>query len=105
MKILLDQGTPVPLRQFLDGHTVLTAYELGWSTMKDGEWLRAAEREGVEVLVTTDSHLKHQQNLKACRIAIVMLLSTSWPHIRNRTAEIVKAMEGLGPGGYIKISV
>jgi hypothetical protein len=32
MTILFDQGTPVPLRAALVGHTVDTAYERGWST-------------------------------------------------------------------------
>ena len=33
MKILLDQGTPVPLRRYLEGHSVTTAYEQGWSEL------------------------------------------------------------------------
>lgn len=33
MKILFDQGTPVPLRRFLPGHTIDTAYERGWSEL------------------------------------------------------------------------
>jgi hypothetical protein len=31
VRILFDQGTPVPLRRSLDGHLVATAYELGLS--------------------------------------------------------------------------
>lgn len=30
MRILFDQGTPVPLRQYLTEHSVTTAYEEGW---------------------------------------------------------------------------
>jgi hypothetical protein len=78
VRILFDQGTPVPLRESLPQHEVSTAYERGWSTLKNGELLDVAEREGFEVLVTTDSRLRHQQNLGARRIAIVCLLSTSW---------------------------
>lgn len=33
MKILFDQGTPVPLRRALIGHEVHTAYEMGWSVL------------------------------------------------------------------------
>lgn len=50
----LRQGTPVPLREFLQQHEVLTAYERGWSTLKNGELLDAAERENFAVLVTTE---------------------------------------------------
>jgi metallophosphoesterase superfamily enzyme len=42
---------------------VVTAYELGWSALKNGELLAAAELQGFQVLVTTDTHLKYQQNL------------------------------------------
>jgi hypothetical protein len=63
MRVLFDQGTPDPLRQALLGHEVATAYERGWFTLKNGELLEVAEREGYEVFVTTDSNLKYQQNL------------------------------------------
>ena len=31
MRILFDQGTPVPLRRHLPVHSVTTAFEQGWS--------------------------------------------------------------------------
>lgn len=71
--MLFDQGTPVPLRNALPGHEVSTAYELGWSTLKNGELLRMAEERGFEVLVTTDTNLRYQQDLTHRRIAIVVL--------------------------------
>ena len=46
MRILFDQGTPVPLREALPQHEVATAYEQGWSQLKNGELLDAAERGG-----------------------------------------------------------
>ena len=54
MRVLFDQGTPAPLRQALLPHVVETAYERGWSTLKNGELLRAAEAAGFDVLVTTE---------------------------------------------------
>lgn len=79
MKILFDQGTPVPLRQFLKGHTVKKAYEKGWSTLANGDLLLEAEKADYQLFVTTDQNLRHQQNLRERQIAIVVLLSTSWP--------------------------
>ena len=61
MKVLFDQGTPVPLRTHFTSHHVLTAYELGWATLKNGELLAAAESNGFEVFVTTDANLAYQQ--------------------------------------------
>ncbi len=76
MRVLFDQGyAPVPLRELLDEHDISTAYECGWSTLKNGDLLDAAEREGFEVLVTTDKNLRHQ--LRARSIAIVVLRTTS----------------------------
>ena len=76
MRVLFDQGTPVPLRQFLQSHSVSTAYEQGWSSLKNGELLQSAEDNGFEVLVTTDTNLKYQQNLSKRKIAVVVLSTT-----------------------------
>ena len=50
MRVLFDQGTPVPLRRSLASHIVATVFERGWSTLQNGELLRAAEDEGVRGL-------------------------------------------------------
>jgi len=63
MKILFDQGTPVPLRRSLSKHKVTTAFERGWGALRNGELLQAAEAEGFDALVTTDQNLQYQQNL------------------------------------------
>jgi hypothetical protein len=55
MKVLFDQGTPVPLRRALTGHRVVTVYEQGWSTLVNGRLLEAAEAQSFDVFVTTDS--------------------------------------------------
>lgn len=63
MKILFDQGTPAPLRRQLTGHQIDTAYEQGWSTLSNGNLLRAAELAGYQLLITTDQNLRYQQKL------------------------------------------
>lgn len=55
MKILFDQGTPIPLRAHLASHTVDTVYELGWAVLENTQLLQAAEEAGYDLLVTTDS--------------------------------------------------
>lgn len=105
MRVLFDQGTPVPLRQFLSGHSVSTAYELGWATLKNGELLRSAEERGFEVLVTTDSNLRYQQNLTTRRIAVVVLATTSWPRIRVAVAQVVSAINSTSVGSYIEVPI
>lgn len=105
MRILFDQGTPVPLRDSLQQHDVFTAFERGWSKLTNGELLDAAERENFAVLVTTDSNLKFQQNLAGRRIAIVALLSTSWPRIERAIAAVVRAITSATPGSYTEVEI
>ena len=50
MRLLFDEGTPVPLRNHLPYHTVETAYERGWHDLKNGELLVRAEAEGFDAL-------------------------------------------------------
>lgn len=105
MKILFDQGTPVPMRRQITGHTIKTAYEQGWSDLSNGELLNAAEDAGFDLLVTTDQNLRYQQNLRQRQIGIVVLLSTSWPRIRPRVDEIRHIIDAMPPGGYAEIPI
>ena len=105
MRVLFDQGTPVPLRESLTRHEVATAYERGWSNLTNGELLDTAEKQGFEVLVTTDSNLKYQQNLKSRRIAIVVLSTPSWPRIQRAIAEVVGAVDAASEGSYTEVEI
>lgn len=105
MKVLFDQGTPAPLRHCLAGHEVSTAHEQGWSLLRNGDLLAVAEQAGFEVFVTTDRNLKYQQNLAGRELAIVVLLSTSWPRIRDVTAAVQAAVDAAGPGGYVEVTI
>ncbi|MFH7242117.1 MAG: hypothetical protein ACHWZW_04625 [Spirulina sp.] len=105
MKILFDQGTPVPLRRYLPGHSIDTAYEKAWSALTNGDLLKIAEQEGYELLITTDRNLRYQQNLTTRQIAIVVLLSTSWPRIQIHTDRIQALVESVIPGEYHEVSI
>ena len=74
MRVLLDQATPVPIREFLIGHTVRTAAQENWDTLNNGDLLTAAEHAGFEIFLTTDKNLQYQQNLAGRAIAIVVIL-------------------------------
>ena len=105
MRVLFDQGTPVPLRGFLTAHSVETAYEKGWSTFENGQLLTRAEEERFDVLITTDLNLKYQQNLEGRRIAIVVLTTPSWPRIRHAIESVVSAVGAARPGNYVEIDL
>jgi predicted nuclease of predicted toxin-antitoxin system len=103
MRILFDQGTPVPLRGYLTGHQIETVFERGWSQLKNGDLLEMAE-ETFDLLVTTDQNLKYQRNLSQRKIAIVVLTTTSWPQIKEQTAGIIEAVNLISPGDCIELN-
>lgn len=76
MRILFDQGTPVPSRRLLLEHTVKTAAEMGWSTPSNGDLIATAQAD-FDALITTDQSLQYQQNLSGRKLAIVVLSTTT----------------------------
>ena len=105
MKILFDQGAPAPLKDFLPNHDVSTAYELGWSPLQNGELLSAAESNGFEVFITTDTNLRYQQNLIQRKISIVVLSTTSWPRIKPNTSKIIDAVNQSTNNSFIEVNI
>lgn len=105
MKVVFDQGVPVPLKGRLFGHDIATAYELGWSALKNGEFITEAEKVGYDLLLTTDQNLKYQQNLAERTISIVVLLSTSWPRIQKQVDAISEAVARATPGSYEEVPI
>jgi predicted nuclease of predicted toxin-antitoxin system len=105
MRILFDQGTPVPLRRALTSHHVETAYERGWARLKNGDLLDCAESNGFDVLVTTDSNMKYQQQLAGRRIAIVVLTTTDWRRIQINLDEVVQAIDAASSPSYVEVTI
>ena len=105
MRILFDQGTPAPLRRFLTGHLISTAYEEGWSTVTNGDLIRLAEQKGFELLITTDTNLRYQQNLESRSISILVLTTTSWPRIKAAAALVVQMVDDLGSADYRELRI
>lgn len=55
--------------------------------------------------MTTDQNLRYQQNLKTRSIAVVVLMSASWPRISKQTDKVARAIEALGSGDYVEVEV
>lgn len=105
MRVLFDQGTPVPIRQFLTHHSVRTAKEQQWTRLENGQLLDAAEANAFDVLLTTDKNIRHQQNLSHRRIAIVVLGEPSWPILRSQVQRVVTAIDAATPGSYTEVEI
>lgn len=104
MRVLFDQGTPVPLRQFLEGHEVQTVFELGCSDYSNGDLLALAEQ-SFDMLVTTDQQLKYQQNLTGTNLRVAALMTTSWPRIRLQIDSVVRQINQMSAGEYREITL
>lgn len=86
-------------------HVAETAYEKSWNDISNGELLRLAEAEDFDALITTDQNLRYQQNLSGRKIAIAVLMTTSWPRIRKHVTTVVQIIDGLQPGSYVEIPI
>jgi len=93
----------VPLRHSLAAHEVRAAFELGWSTLSNGELVTAAERD-FDVLITTDRHRPHQQRVTGRRLTILVLPTTSWSRIEGNTDIIVRALASIVSGQYLELT-
>jgi hypothetical protein len=98
VKVLLDENLDHALRKLLGQHEVATVNFMGWTGLKNGELLQAAEDSGIDVLLTGDQTLSYEQNLTGRRLAIVALSAIQLPIIRENLAKILAAIDGAAPG-------
>jgi hypothetical protein len=105
MRVLFDQATPVPIRPYLKGHEVRTTAQQGWDRLKNGELLAAAEKDGFDVLLTTDRNMRYQQNLGGRKLAVVVLGLQQWPGLRPHVRLVVEAVNAARPGSYTEIDL
>jgi hypothetical protein len=74
MRILFDQGVPLPLKIWFTSHEVETARQRGWSELLNGELLAAVQGARFDLFITTDQNLGHQQDLSRFAIAVLVLM-------------------------------
>jgi hypothetical protein len=104
MRLLLDEGVPVRVREQLPGHEVVTVRGLGWLGISNGSLLARAEAAGYDILVTGDRNMTYQQNLSGRRIAIVVLSTNHWASLQSNPELLPPAVVGVGQGGYVTVT-
>ena len=67
--------------------------------------LDRAEEKGYQLLITTDQSLRYQQDLANRELAVLVLMSTAWPRIRLRTAEIRARVSEIRPGECKEVQI
>lgn len=73
-RLLLDENLPKKLKyRFGEGFDVTTVPEQGWSSLKNGELLKAMFDSGIEYLITADKNLSYQQNYRKLNIKLIVM--------------------------------
>lgn len=72
MRVLLDECLDWRLARDLVGVEVLTARQMGWASIKNGELLALAARE-FDAFVTVDRNLSLQNRLVSLDLAVLVL--------------------------------
>jgi len=92
------------LARDIAGHSVKTARQMGWTTIKNGELLDPAS-EQFDVFVTVDRNLSFQQNLGSFSIAVIVLLAKTnrLADLRTLIPNLLTAIESALPGAVQRI--
>lgn len=101
--ILLDQNVPRKLARKLGPHQIETAFQRGWSGLANGDLITAAEAAGFDMMITADQNLEYQQNLRARRLAIIVLDTNRWQLLDARVDLICAAVESARASSFQKI--
>lgn len=105
MKVLLDESVPQKLRLLIEGHTVITVAFQGWSGLKNGALLTAAEETGFDLFITADQEIGYQQNLAGRRLALLVLSTNNWDCIKAGLALLLAAIAEVKPGSYAQVTL
>jgi len=89
VRILLDECVDWLLSRSIAGHEVRTARQMGWTAIKNGELLALASGQ-FEIFVTVDRNLSSQSNVKASRVAVIVLQART-----NRLADLLPLVPSL----------
>ena len=105
-RVLLDEGVPRHLAAPLEAAGFsATPYPLAWKQTKNGELLELAERQGFDVLITSDKNIYTQQNLSGRNFSIIVLPTNLRRQVMERAADIVDALNEIKPRQYVAIEL
>lgn len=101
MKLLLDECVTRYLKPDFIGHEVKTVREAGFTGLKNGELLKAAER-AFDVLVTVDQSIRHQQNLPAFNLGVLILAAKTnkYGDLKPLVPRALDVLKSLQPGAF-----
>ena len=88
------------MRGLLTNHDALTAQQMRWDLLSNGDLLRAAEANGFDVCLTADQGIFYQQNNRTRLIALVVLTTNDWEILRWHLLAIDAALSRCTAGSF-----
>lgn len=105
MNILFDHCTPRPLRRFLPGHHVTTADQHGWSKIRNGDLLNAADRNDIDIFITTDQGMEEEQSFHNRRFGTIIITDTDLRRIEHHIPALLAAVRAAQPGAIEHVRI
>jgi hypothetical protein len=102
MKIIIDECVPSIVKRGLPERSIVTVQEMGWAGIKNGELLRLITAE-FDIFITSDKNLRHQQNLSAVDLSIILLPSNQVPVIKALLPQIDIALTNIGENDFVEL--
>jgi hypothetical protein len=102
MKIILDESVPRYLKKVLSSFDVVTVQEAKLAGMKNRRLLQTID--GMfDVFITADKNLKHQQNLKSRKIAIIEIHNNKLSEVKRIEKQIIEVLLEIKANDYIEV--
>ena len=102
MRIILDECVPNIVKRGLPSRAIVTVQEIGWAGLKNGELLRRVSAD-FDVFVTSDKNLKHQQDLQAFELGVIVLPSNQVPVVEGLLPQIEEALANIVASELIEL--
>lgn len=105
MRAIIDEGVPRALARYLrEAGCSVRAFPNEWKGTKNGRLLALLKSAGYDCLISCDKNLRHQQNLIAADMALIVLPSQALHELRQHVSSIANAARTIGLGDVIVIS-
>ncbi len=99
MKIIIDECVPSIVKKGLPSRGIVTVQEMGWAGIKNGKLLELVAAD-FDVFITSDKNLRHQQNLTAFDLAIILLPTNQVPAVQDLLPQMDEALNHIRPKDF-----
>ena len=110
-QVLIDEGVPHPLRDWIAGAEVFSVQWMGWAGIKNCELIKRINDHLFDVVITSDQQWSYQQNRNKWRFGVIELSTHSLPVLMqaakndNFIARLNDAVRSVAVGAIIELVV